>query len=142
MSSWGNSMGGYGALKWGLNQPQHFSRIVALSAVVDLADFYEKRAIFAMPDFNLVFDGQDIHAKPLSLSATLTQYDVTKLPLDIYTACGEQDPLYAPNLTFSHQLQATFGAHYTWTSLPGDHDWDFWDQQLAAAFTWLTATEG
>ena len=25
----GNSMGGYGALKWGLNQPQHFSRIVA-----------------------------------------------------------------------------------------------------------------
>ena len=41
----GNSMGGYGALKWGLNQPQHFSRIVALSAVVDLADFYEKRAI-------------------------------------------------------------------------------------------------
>lgn len=138
----GNSMGGYGALKWGLNQPQHFSRIVALSGVVDLADFYEKRAIFAMPDFDLVFDGQNINAKPLSLTDTLAHYDHAKWPLAIYTACGEQDALYAQNRAFSHELRTALGDHYSWTSLPGDHDWDFWDQQLAAAFTWLTATEG
>ena len=137
----GNSMGGYGALKWGLNQPQYFSRIVALSGVVDLSDFYQKRDIFSMPDFDLVFDGQDINTQPLALSDVLTNYDNTTWPLSIYTSCGEQDPLYEQNMVFSQQLSDKLGSAYFWTSKPGIHDWNFWDQQLQDAFVWLTQTE-
>lgn len=133
----GNSMGGYGALKWGLNCPQQFAHIVALSGVVDLVDFYDKRDIFAMPDFDLVFSGQDITRKPLSLADTLVHLDNNKWPLSIYTTCGEEDALYQQNVIFSQQLADKIGSLHTWVSRPGIHDWDFWDQSLHEAFIWL-----
>lgn len=133
----GNSMGGYGALKWGLNQPEKFSHIISLSGVVDLADFYQKRDIFAMPDFDLVFHDQDLTAPPLSLVASLANYDAKKWPLKIYTTCGKQDPLYKQNVDFSNLLTKKITTNHTWIAEDGIHDWDFWDKQLEAAFIWL-----
>lgn len=134
----GNSMGGYGALKWGLNHPEKFSRIAALSGVIDLNDFYQQRDIFVMPDFDLVFKGQDLTTAPLSLIDSLKKYNPAKFPLKVYTACGEEDPLYNQNLQFSQLLSQKLANNYQWISQPGIHDWNFWDQQLAEVFEWLS----
>ena len=55
----------------------------------------------------------------------------------IYTACGTEDFLLAPNQAFAVEL-AELGADVTWKEVPGfGHEWRFWDQQVEQFLDWI-----
>jgi putative tributyrin esterase len=130
----GLSMGGYGALRIGLLNPQKYCAIAALSAVI-CADWCRAgRPELYRADFG-------------DIEPTGTQYDLfhlaSQLAADasspnpmIYQACGEQDGLLADNQRFCAHLSAN-GMTPKWVALPGTHCWEFWDARIREVLDWL-----
>ena len=54
----------------------------------------------------------------------------------IYSACGTEDILYDTNCLYRDVLES-YGIDLTWESLPGRHDWDFWDLTIERVLNWL-----
>ncbi|MDL2250597.1 hypothetical protein LJC51_08090 [Lachnospiraceae bacterium OttesenSCG-928-J05] len=56
----------------------------------------------------------------------------------IYHSCGEQDPLYSLNCQLKDKFE-TLGNQldYQWQSLPGEHNWDFWDPELKKIMSFM-----
>ena len=131
----GFSMGGYGALRNGLKYADTFGRVIAFSSALILdeargvkeAEGLTKntpylRAMFGEPD-----KIADSDLDPVFLIRKLKEEG--KFIPALYLSCGEQDTLLEANKRFIHQLDE-FGVPYTWRTTPGDHDWDFWEQEI------------
>lgn len=131
----GNSMGGYGALRWALTYPNRFAAVAALSPVTDLGRFRVEQAAM-MPDFDLAFDPQHLEDGPVSLG-----YLLARVPADtdlrVLMTTGTQDMLRPMDVAMRPQLAAQFGEQFTWNELPGRHDWPLWNQQLGMVMHWL-----
>ncbi len=130
----GLSMGGYGALRIGLLNPQKYCAIAPLSAVIRAEWVKEVNPALSRADFG-------------DIALTGTQYDlfhlVEKLVGDkalpkpvIYQACGEQDGFLADNLRFRDHLTAN-GIAPKWVAAPGTHCWEFWDARIREVLAWL-----
>ena len=127
----GLSMGGYGALKLALRQPERFAAAASLSGAVDvaaLAQRPERRELFQR-----VFDGQPEPDE--DLFALLAQADPTSLP-PLYIGCGTEDPLHAQVVRFADEAVAA-GADVTTDFRPGDHEWGLWDEVIRDVIDWL-----
>lgn len=121
----GLSMGGYGTLKWVLQQPEKFAAAWALSPAVDISAMRQ-----AMPERNPEFDrifGPDTNFATSSdnLFYLLDQVSTPeKMPV-IHQYCGTEDYLYQDNLKFAAAAKAKL-ANYRFSESPGLHDWDYW----------------
>ncbi|ASN06247.1 alpha/beta hydrolase [Virgibacillus necropolis] len=138
----GNSMGGFGALKWGLNIPDQFAAIASLSGVTDMVFHLEKsRQESEENDKNkslsLIFGNDGITQTSNDLLWKLEQLDNTSQikPL-LYQACGTEDFLYEHNMRFFHKCEQT-GFNLTTNFGPGDHTWKYWDQRIQDVLEWL-----
>lgn len=130
----GLSMGGYGALKWGLTYPERFSHLISLSGGVDIlpriehyASIYGKEAVEAI--FGSFDQIADSNHNIFNLLIKLASSRPELLPR-IYTAAGLED---IPGLTAHHKLvNCMKGIHcdYTDSITEGKHDFRFWDMQL------------
>ena len=118
----GLSMGGYGAMKWALRQPQRFAAAATLSGALDAAYIQEydmpphMRALTRRVFADRVVKGTD--ADLLHLLATADKNTFPRLML----RCGTEDALVAQNERFvaackarGIPLDAEFG--------PGGHEW-------------------
>src|SRR5690625_2399160 len=118
----GLSMGGYGAFKWALRQPDKFAAAASLSGALDMASRMD------IPDgdkdpFRLIYGDKDIKNTDLDLLWLLKQGDKGDQPKPLlYQTCGTEDFLYKANMRFkevceqtSYDLTTDFG--------PGDHEW-------------------
>jgi S-formylglutathione hydrolase FrmB len=127
----GLSMGGYGALKWALHQPQRFAAAASLSGAldVDVLSHEEER----QPLFRRVFDG---HVGPHDdVFALLAEADVASLP-PLYLGCGTEDHLYEGNVQF-RDAAATAGIDVHVDFRPGEHEWGLWDVAIRDVLAWL-----
>ncbi|RDW21474.1 esterase [Oceanobacillus arenosus] len=136
----GNSMGGYGALKWGLNKPDQIAAVATLSGVTDMVYHLENirnEAGDKNSSLSLVFGDEDIRNTASDMLWKLNQIGNTdtERPM-LYQACGTEDFLYEHNQRFfkvckdtSFDLTTDFG--------PGDHDWKYWDKQIQHVLQWL-----
>ena len=127
----GLSMGGYGALKWALREPERFAAAASLSGALDVVALQREGDRAEL--FERVLDGGISPGD--DLFALLEAADVDTLP-SISVGCGTEDPLLAANERFvaacrEHDvdLDAGFG--------PGAHDWGYWDTQIQAVLDWL-----
>ncbi|MGZ4437122.1 MAG: alpha/beta hydrolase [Nocardioidaceae bacterium] len=127
----GLSMGGYGALKWALRQPDRFAAAASLSGALDvvtLAGRPERRELFAR-----VYDGtpgpdDDL----LHLVGRTPAADLPRL----HVSCGTEDPL----LPLNHAFVAEAGRHgvdVTTAWVPGGHEWGVWDAGIRDVLAWL-----
>ncbi|BDZ29617.1 alpha/beta fold hydrolase [Lactiplantibacillus sp. WILCCON 0030] len=132
----GNSMGGYGALRWALAMPDKFAAVAALSPVTDLASFRVNQAAI-MPDFDGVFDSQHLHDSPVSLDYLLARLPDAGAELRVLMTTGSEDMLRPMDVAFKPKLAEQFGDRFTWKELPGRHDWPLWNQQLPMVMHWL-----
>lgn len=127
----GLSMGGYGALKWGLSSPDRFGGAASLSGapdVIGLSELDERRELF-----DRVFDGRP--GPQDDLFALLDGIDPGRLP-PLYVGCGTEDELYADNVRFVDALHAAgAGVHVDFR--PGEHAWDLWDLMIRDVLAWL-----
>ncbi|MGD6967838.1 alpha/beta hydrolase [Rossellomorea vietnamensis] len=136
----GHSMGGFGALKWGLNKPEVFGAIASMSGVADMVFHLEnvrkqendkKRAL------TLVFGENDISQTENDILWKLEELALSdeKQPM-LYQTCGTEDFLYEHNVRF-HNKSKELNLSTTTEFLPGDHTWEFWDAAIQRVLSWL-----
>ncbi|BCJ55554.1 esterase [Actinoplanes sp. NBRC 14428] len=138
----GLSMGGYGALKLALRQPERFAAAASLSGAVDLAHLYEwdKRPHITelvarvFGDRPVAGTGDDL----VHLVEHKSPEEKRVLPR-LFLRCGTEDHLLAQNERFvaacrrhGVDIDAGFG--------PGDHEWGYWDTQIRSVLDWLPLT--
>ena len=134
----GLSMGGYGAFKLALRQPERFAAAASLSGVLDIAAYSkhwegevlrERERIFG-PRESIAGSDNDL----VSVAQALMDRGAT--PPALFQCCGTEDFLYANNVLFRDKLTAMgFDVHYE--EGPGDHEWEYWDRQIQRVLAWL-----
>lgn len=131
----GQSMGGYGALRWALTMPERFAAVAALSPVTDLARFRQEQAKL-MPDFDLNFNPQHLTATAADVRWLLKQVPATSA-LRVLVATGTRDFLGPMIREWRPELESRLGARFTYQEQSGWHDWRLWNEQLPSAMHWL-----
>lgn len=135
----GHSMGGFGALKWGLNHPEMFAAVASLSGVTDMVYHLQnvrKEDGDKNRSLSLVFGNEDISHTENDLLWKLEQVDNTSTKPMLFQACGTEDFLYEHNKHFFEVCQQT-DINLTTTFNTGDHTWDYWDQTIQKVLQWL-----
>lgn len=125
----GLSMGGYGALKWALHEPDRFAAVASLSGAVDVRKLLPER-----PEIlRRVFDGRV--GPDVVLEDLLRRHPVGELP-PVFVGCGTDDALYADNVQFAEQAVAA-GLDVHTDYRPGGHEWALWDSVIRDVLAWL-----
>jgi len=135
----GLSMGGYGALKLGLNASDTFSKVVALSGGLDVDAIVKGHMLSTDTYWENVFGPADQVAgseNDLFASAERLKASGKALP-DVYMWCGTEDFLYDQNVRMRDHLNK-LGYNLTYTETPGDHQWKYWDEHIQKGIEWLT----
>jgi len=131
----GLSMGGYGALKWALRQPQRFAAAASLSGAVDI-DGLRGRSRPEDPQLlSRVFGAEPLAGTPNDVFWLLEQAEPAALPA-LWVGCGTDDALYADSVRFV-QACASAGIPVTTSFIEGEHEWGLWDQQIQQVLAWL-----
>src|SRR5712692_9422717 len=131
----GLSMGGYGALKFGLKSPDTFVFVGSLSGALAAATWTEddlknlkaiRDSVFTVfgPVGSETRKANDIYEMTRGLSPAR----VAGLPY-FYLDCGTEDFLISLNQQFAALLREKKIPH-EYRELPGDHNWAYWDQQI------------
>jgi putative tributyrin esterase len=128
----GLSMGGYGALKFGLKSPDMFVFAGSMSGALAVPawteeDFQQLKSIRDSalsvfgPQGSPTRKANDIYETARNLSAARAPY--------IYLDCGTEDVLVSDNNRFAALLREKKIPH-EFRELPGEHGWVYWDQQV------------
>ena len=133
----GLSMGGYGALKIGMNRPDKFGHIASFSGVCDLrANIRPDMDPNIRRDLVAAF-GEQLEIPDDQDNVWLSQ-QIAKLPAaqqpSIYQTCGTEDPLIGNNRSFRDHMQGLGLADYAYEEWPGIHKWPFWEQSIHKTF--------
>ena len=131
----GLSMGGYGALKFGLKSPGTFVFAGSLSGALAVPSWTEDD----YQNLKSIRDSAFSAFGPLGSEArkandifeivrSLSSARVASLPY-VYLDCGTEDILVADNNRFAALLREKKIAH-EFRELPGDHSWPYWNQQV------------
>lgn len=138
----GLSMGGYGAFKLALRQPDRYAAAASLSGALDVADLInikesgweaEMRNIFGDLD---AIRGSDNDL--FQLATQVAQSDQSKPKL--FQWCGTEDFLYESNVEFRSFVQ-NLPLDLTYSDGPGDHTWGYWDAQIQNVLNWLPLSQ-
>jgi S-formylglutathione hydrolase FrmB len=132
----GLSMGGYGALKFGVKYPDKFIFAASMSGALDVATRPESylrfkweamrvsvEQTFGPPD-NPTRADNDLY----KLFRNLPAERLASLPF-IYLDCGTEDGLVAPNRELATILLERKIPH-EFRQLPGKHNWEYWGAQV------------
>ena len=129
----GLSMGGYGAIKFGLKYPDLFVVVGSFSGAIGAANITEKQipgaigksitAIFGVP-------GSEVRRSndPFDMIRNTTPERIKTYPF-LYLDCGTDDFLFQNNREFVELLLEKRVPH-EFRQLPGAHNWDYWNKQV------------
>jgi S-formylglutathione hydrolase FrmB len=129
----GLSMGGFGALKFGLKYPELFSIAGSFSGAIGAASITEKvfpgvigRSIDGIfgPIGSDTRKANDVFA----LIRDASSEKIKSFPF-LYVDCGTEDFLFQNNRDFVSLLIDKEVPH-EYRQLPGAHDWKYWDKQV------------
>jgi len=125
----GLSMGGYGALKFGLKYPLLFAFAGSISGAFDAPLGLDTRVQEYRRKLLQAFGPSDSSTRSANdLFRLLDQVDTNSLPY-LYIECGTEDGFLPINREFVSSLpkrKIAFEYHET----PGGHSWDYWDRSV------------
>jgi S-formylglutathione hydrolase FrmB len=132
----GISMGGYGAMRWALDQPGLFTVVVGLSPAFQQLTWNGVEALpfFLRPMLKRVF-GKDDRANSLRRSdlydTLLSDPTLASRVPEVLVRCGTEDKYRLSEITtfFSKFLDAV-GVRNSLVLEPGVHDWPYWKRVL------------
>ena len=132
----GLSMGGYGALKFGLKYPEKFVLAGSFSGALGAASWTEKTLVGAWKSFTpsiiSVYGAEDSLTRKendiFRMVREISPEKTKKLPF-IYLVCGTEDSFITQNRDFSALLLEKKISH-EYRQLPGAHSWAFWDSSV------------
>jgi len=143
----GCSMGGYGALKIGLNRPETFGVIGSLSS-----GFTSYRGFISREDDRglslqyLTFgetglDEEDVDTAEKARAIVESGENIPR----IFITCGSEDPILLDNTHDAVDFFASFEGNpfdFEYAEHPGRHDWAFWDEHICDFFRFAGLTGG
>lgn len=127
----GVSMGGYGAVKLALKNPDVFCAAASLSGCLDIESIAKSNDRLNRSLLFLIMG----NVKDLSKSEENVIYlaerlaDSEKKKPGIYQVVGREDFLYENNLVFKNAVEPIWG-NYKYEESSGAHTWDFWDKYI------------
>lgn len=128
----GLSMGGYGAIKFGLKYPEKFALVGSFSGALGAASLNEKNAGNIGKNIDAILgDEKSENRRANDIFQIIREISDEKkksLPF-IYFDCGTEDFLFQNNIDFAALLVEKKVPH-EYRQLPGRHDWVFWDSQV------------
>lgn len=129
----GLSMGGYGALKFGLKYPDKFILAGSFSGALGAASITEKQFPGAIgKTIDGIFGPAESEARKsndiFAIIRTMTPEKIKTMPF-LYIDCGTEDFLFQNNRQFI-ELLIEKGVLHEYRQLPGAHDWKYWDKQV------------
>jgi putative tributyrin esterase len=132
----GLSMGGYGAMKWALREPERFAAAATLSGALDLAYItgHDPRP-HVRPLVERVFADRTVAGGDEDLMHLIRIADPASLPR-LMLRCGAEDHLVAQSRRFVAAC-ATAGVDLEAAFEPGEHTWAYWERQLPGMLAWL-----
>lgn len=134
----GLSMGGYGAMKFGLKYPDMFYRVGSFSGALAAPFYTEENSTMHIGRSSVAVFGQSEDTRRANdvfrLLRDMDPVKVKKLPF-IYLSCGTEDMdfIFKNNRDFDALLLEKKVPH-EYRELPGTHSWDFWTSQLDEFF--------
>lgn len=138
----GLSMGGFGALRNGLVYAETFGYIAGLSSALYFFEIPLDAPGRSLMGEDCVFG--DMYKASLTNKnprIALQQLKDRNGPLPkVYMACGLQDRLLIPNRSFRDFLLEQ-GVQLTYEETDGEHNWDFWNDQIQKVLAWLPLDE-
>ena len=138
----GLSMGGFGAIVNGLQNPETFGAVCALSSALILDSMMENKEYtdFLMTNkgyYESVFGDLDqVRGSDMDYDALAEKVAKEPVKPRFYMACGTEDGLIGVNRAFRDHLQG-LGFDVTYEEGPSVHDWYFWDKYILKAMEWL-----
>lgn len=133
----GLSMGGYGALKCGLSEPEKFARVFALSPAVNISRM-RRKDIERQKEFEWIFGSEkdfEGSANDLFHLLDVQKPDILK-GTSFLQVCGTADPFYQDNLKLKKRFESNSVA-YQFIDRSGGHNWELWDSEIVTALDWL-----
>lgn len=128
----GLSMGGYGAIKFGLKYPDKFKLVGSFSGALGAASFTEKNAGTIGKNIDAIFGAENSETRRtndvFAMIRGLSAEKIKLLPF-IYQSCGTEDFLFQNNRDFAALLNEKKVPH-EYRELPGGHTWTFWADQV------------
>ena len=130
----GLSMGGYGAIKFGLKSPQTFVFAASMSGALSVTRFTEQDGNPRWESSLKVFGPPGSASRKANdlfeLVEKLSASQISMLPY-FYFDCGTEDSFR--NFSANRQLASLMydkKIPHEYRELPGDHSWGFWDTQV------------
>lgn len=130
----GLSMGGYGALKFGVKYPEMFSLAGSFSGALGAATFNSTGPVMdsIFKSINEAFGPAGSETRKANdlfgLIREASPEKIKALPF-IYVDCGTEDFLIQNNRDFA-TLLVTKKVPHEFRQLPGGHSWPYWDKQV------------
>lgn len=129
----GCSMGGYGAVRCGMEKPDVFGRIASFSGALDMVSVYDK---VTFVDMGMVFGSrEELRGSDNDLYGLLSKKKQEAADVPILITCGEEDELFPYNEAFYQKFEADYNMEFLHKK--GGHDWYFWNDSLKAALAWF-----
>ena len=130
----GLSMGGYGALKFGLKSPYTFALAASMSGVFAITRYSESEVPELWRESLKLFGpvGSDTRRTNdvFEIVKNLSAARASSLPY-FYFDCGTEDsPLIFPSNRELATLMFEKKIPHEYRELPGDHSWAYWDNQV------------
>ena len=128
-------MGGYGAMKWALRQPDRFAAAASLSGVLDVAALRTRSRPTIRGTSRRSSATHAVTGTPDDLAWLRAQVEPDALPA-LWVGCGTEDPLYGQSVRFVEACAAA-EVPVTTSFVAGGHTWDLWDAQIQQVLAWL-----
>lgn len=132
----GISMGGYGAMKLALAEPDRYAAVGVISGAMEIGDMKNRiESLFTVSDFYENLDrifgtGEKEPGDDLFQLIKRRDREGGFRP-KIYQCCGREDRVYGSNIKFRDAVESLSGHwDYTFEEGSGNHDWDFWNTYL------------
>ena len=134
----GLSMGGYGALKCGLNASEVFSCAAGLSSVADISETAQAAALASPAFFTDIFGPlSELAQSPNDLFSAAASYAKgDHPPVRFYMWCGTEDRLYPQNVKLKDFMRK-LGLDLVYEESTGSHNWKCWDEKIQDILSWL-----
>lgn len=130
----GLSMGGYGALKIGLQYPQLFAAVASLSGALASARSYWFDSLTSPTVRKVIEDDFGPTDNPARTTndpfELIREVPAGEMP-QLYLSIGSSDLLLSDNREFIHLL-SQLKIPYEYREVPGRHEWPVWDGQIQA----------
>lgn len=137
----GLSMGGYGAFKIALRNPQNYAAAASLSGCVDIAS---RLTVCNWKDIAVCNWGEDYATCVKGTDDDLLHL-IENFPEDapkprLYSSCGTEDRLYGQNVDFRDFMKDR-DFEFSYNEGPGIHNWKFWDEWISPAVDYMLGKE-